>query len=72
MVTESEYKINGRYMGAVTYYGLSTDTKPVSAGNGSVFIEVDTQKGFFFDAENATWYPEPPAAEGGDAKKRGK
>lgn len=72
MVTESEYKVNGKYMGALTYYGLSTDTKPVSAGNGSVFIEVDTQKAYFFDGENATWYPEPPETGAGESKKRGK
>ena len=58
MVTESEYRINGKYMGATTLYGLSTDSKPTSVGNGSVFIEVDTGNAFFFDAENATWYPQ--------------
>ena len=58
MVTESEYKVNGKYMGAVTLYGLSTDTKPTCYGNGSCFIEVDTGNGFFFDAENEIWYPE--------------
>lgn len=39
-----------------TYYGLSTDTKPTTGiGNGSVFIEMDTGKAFFFDAENSLW-----------------
>lgn len=37
------------------YYGLSTDTKPETALNGMVFIEMDTGKLYFFDAENATW-----------------
>lgn len=40
--------------------GLSTDTKPTeingyTIGNGSVFIEIDTQKLFFFDEESQTW-----------------
>lgn len=40
--------------------GLSDDTKPTEIGNkkianGSVFIEMDTQKIFFFDAENEQW-----------------
>ena len=67
MVTPSEYTINGKYMGATTFYGLSTDSKPTSAGNGSVFIEVDTGNGFFFDAENDVWYPQTesePESEG--------
>lgn len=40
--------------------GLSTDTKPTTIdgkeiANGSVFIEIDTQKILFFDAENEEW-----------------
>lgn len=40
--------------------GLSTDTKPTEIdgkeiANGSVFIEIDTQKILFFDAENKQW-----------------
>lgn len=69
MITENQYTSNGKFMGAVTLYGLSTDTKPVSVGNGSVFIEIDNvgkkdESGnavnavYMFDAENATWYPE--------------
>lgn len=38
-----------------TFYGLSTDSKPTSGGNGSCFIEIDTGKAFFFDAENSLW-----------------
>lgn len=36
--------------------GLSTDNKP--AGNlvtGSVFIEVDTGKAYFYDEESSAW-----------------
>lgn len=37
--------------------GLSTDTKPtgVSVGNGWSFIEMDTGKVFFYDAESEEW-----------------
>ena len=40
--------------------GLSTDEKPVKIGekqiaNGSVFIEIDTQKLYFFDADTNEW-----------------
>lgn len=42
-------------------YGESTDTKPtdfidgVQVINGSVFIEIDTGKGFLFDEQNRIW-----------------
>lgn len=40
--------------------GLSTDTKPTTIGeneigNGSAFIEIDTQKIFFFDGVSKEW-----------------
>lgn len=35
--------------------GLSTDTKPLDCGNGSIFFEMDTKKVYMFDAENSTW-----------------
>ncbi len=46
-----------------TYYGLSTDTKPVNSDgsggtpvnvvqNGSAFIEMDTGKIYFYDASS--------------------
>ena len=40
--------------------GLSTDTKPTEIGNkqianGSVFIEIDTQKIFFYDETSEEW-----------------
>ena len=38
------------------YRGLSTDIKPMEkAGNGSVFIEMDTGKVYIFDEENLIW-----------------
>lgn len=39
------------------FYGMSTDEKPIAnTANGSVFIEMDTAKLYFYDAENTTWY----------------
>lgn len=40
--------------------GLSTDTKPTKIdgkdiANGSVFIEINTGKIFFFDGDSKTW-----------------
>lgn len=38
------------------YVGLSTDNKPTEdIGNGSIFIEIDTKKIYFYDEENSTW-----------------
>lgn len=36
--------------------GLSTDTKPTeNIGNGTIFIEMDTKKIYFYDEENEIW-----------------
>lgn len=36
--------------------GLSADEKPTeNIYNGSVFIETDTKKVFYFDADSGTW-----------------
>ena len=40
--------------------GMSTDTKPTQIGdkiigNGSVFVEIDTEKLYFFDADSQEW-----------------
>lgn len=38
------------------FAGFSTDVKPqVNVANGSVFIEMDTSKIYFFDLANVTW-----------------
>lgn len=62
----STYKIentkitpDGNYI-SVELRGLSTDTKPTTIedkkiDNGSVFIEIDTQKIYFYDLENEEW-----------------
>lgn len=48
---------DGVYSAAATYFGLSTDTKPTgdTVGNGSCFLEMDTSKVFFYDADGALW-----------------
>lgn len=48
------------YLISAELRGLSTDEKPVTIGgktmaNGSVFVEIDTGKLFFFDLENEQW-----------------
>lgn len=50
--TETDYQFD--------FEGLSTDTKPTIADypsmrNGSSFLEMDTKKIYFYDAENAQW-----------------
>ena len=45
------------------YYGLSTDTKPVDAPNGSVFYEIDTSSEYLYDKENDEWLKQ----SGGDS-----
>lgn len=45
---------------SVELRGLSTDTKPTEVNdkkidNGSVFIEIDTGKFYFYDLENEQW-----------------
>lgn len=53
----------------LTYYGLSTDTKPtgITGGNGQKFIEIDTHAEFYFDEEGNQWCavptPETPDAD---------
>ena len=37
-------------------YGLSTDSKPTTnIANGSMFVEMDSGKIYFFDAEGGDW-----------------
>ena len=38
-----------------TYYGLSTDTKPINQPNGSIWIEIDTSKVYFWNEEGNKW-----------------
>ena len=57
---ERERIIKDGSIALVELAGLSTDEKPTEMGttkidNGSVFVEIDTQKLFFFDLENEEW-----------------
>ena len=62
---------DGVYSASVTYFGLSTDTKPTGAGvaNGSFYVKIDLvgktdENGnpvnciACYDAENEKWYPD--------------
>ena len=42
-------------------YCLSTDTKDLAVPNGSILIEMDTSKRYFFDAENQDWIEWSPS-----------
>lgn len=53
ITVENNFVNDKRYIEA---FGLSTDTKPTEGIiTGSVFVEVDTSKAFFFDEDGATW-----------------
>lgn len=47
-------KVTG-YERPMLLFGLSTDTKPVDVLNGSMFIEMDKSKYYFFSAETNEW-----------------
>lgn len=45
-----------KFLSRTQGYCLSTDTKPTEGvGNGSVLIEMDTSKIWFFDAAGGQW-----------------
>lgn len=49
-------RTNPNEMAIHKYVGLTADTKPTeNVPNGSLFVEMDGQKLFAFDAENASW-----------------
>lgn len=58
MITITKEKINltNENNSIQTIMGLSTDTKPTDGIiNGSMFIEMDTSKIYFYDLENEQW-----------------
>lgn len=64
------YFTNGSPRTIVTFYGLSSDTKPITnIVNGSKFIEIDTGTEYYFNAaaeagsEWVEWKKEEPAPE---------
>ena len=36
-------------------FGLSTDSKPTGVVTGSVFVEVDTGKAYFYSEDSESW-----------------
>lgn len=40
---------------AMHYRGLADDNKPTTAPNGSDFLEIDTGKTWYFDADSGDW-----------------
>ena len=51
MVTLISTGVNG-----TEYAGLSSDSKPTEGvPNGATFVEMNTGKLYFFDADNETW-----------------
>ena len=58
-IENTKLKPDGDYV-SVELRGLSTDEKPTTLDekkidNGSIFIEIDTQKIYFYDLENEDW-----------------
>ena len=47
---------------AMHYRGLSGDEKPANAPNGSEFLEMDTGKVWYFDADSEDWI-DPTASD---------
>lgn len=58
-IENTKLKPDGDYV-SVELRGLSTDEKPITLDekkidNGSIFIEINTGKIFFYDLENEEW-----------------
>ena len=54
-MTTDKSKMVGADGAAVSYVGLSSDTKPSNPKNGSTFLEMDTSDVYIYDAENEEW-----------------
>ena len=63
MVTLHNLKLNifvhedGTADDALQAFGLAKDTKPTDVPNSTPFLEMDTRKVSFYDAENDVWHP---------------
>jgi hypothetical protein len=57
-------KVTG-YERPMLLFGLSTDEKPLDVLNGSMFVEMDTSKYYFFSGETSEWL-EQAGGGGGD------
>lgn len=54
--SEHEILANGDVCKLVTYYGKSTDVKPIEGvNNAERFYEMDTRAVFMFDEDSKTW-----------------
>lgn len=49
------------------YYGMSTDTKPLSVPNASLFYEIDTSDIYMFDEDGKQWFKQNGGASGGSS-----
>ena len=49
------------------YYGMSTDTKPLSVPNASLFYEIDTCDIYMFDEDGKQWFKQSGGASGGSS-----
>lgn len=59
-VKGGEYAVeaDGRLRAVKTYYGKSSDTKPVEGvSDADRFYEKDTKNAFVFDASDKQWWP---------------
>ena len=54
MITQSGFDVSNKSP-FLDYRGLSTDTKPTDAPNGSTFFEIDTGNAYMFNAAIGTW-----------------
>lgn len=63
-------------MNTAEFYGKSTDEKPTEQNggniiNGSIYVEIDTGRAYFYDAEMKMWTPvTPPSADGTYTKEQ--
>lgn len=53
------------------FAGLHDDEKPTGVYNGSCFIEMDTGKVYFYDAENSQWIEFGGSSDGSNDNAEG-
>lgn len=54
-IIKKETNSNDGNKSILEFRGLSTEKPTENIPNGSVFIEIDTSKIYFYDAENQEW-----------------
>ena len=55
-------KVTG-YERPMLLFGLSTDEKPLDVLNGSMFVEMDTSRYYFFSGETNEWLEQAGGGE---------